>query len=722
MDEEVPELNATDLEGRTSLHHAICKGDYAGIAKVLEYKPNKNIQDKNGLTPLHLATIFKDSGAVKLLLESLYLPATKVDVPDIDQQNALHMAADQDSADIVQQLLDGQANPNAQDKNRQTPLHIAATKGCEEIVEKLLKKRADPKKIDDKNQTPLHCAAEKGFLPIVNELLGNGKADALALDKDSKTALHLAANQGHHEVVKKLLDNNRAAKDKQDKSGKPPIYYAASQGHEDATKILKEAKANMEIANGQRQTLLYQLASVGNERAVELLINGELSANINAQDMHSNPPLYAAAKGNHRSIVQLLARQENIDKEAKNDDDGQTILHRVAGEGSEEAIQLLLEIKPEIEKDALDKAGQTPLYVAAKCNHKGAVRLLVCDNNSRLYTKDNTGGTLLHRAAREGHFEAVDLLADESANLKSLDGKGRSALELLDGKGRSALYVAAESDHKRIVSHLIDKYEAKTETLLHLAARERNHTAAKLLLGLKLGLDKVDMNAKDNKGQTPLHIAANHSREVVLILIEGYEANVNMKDEMGQTPLHRVAARGDDAVNMLELLIKKRANPDTTDKNGQSPLHAAAIRGDVNMVTKLLDVPAVKQAVNAADKNGQTPMHMAAKNGRAEVVLLLYNEGADKGVQDEEGKTPLHTAAQYGKSQVVAYFRGLPDWKKDRAARDKNGQLPLHLAAKISSDQATIEMLLDHHPYKVVSRLFSTDQLPESPIAHELTI
>jgi ankyrin repeat protein len=34
-----------------------------------------------------------------------------------------------------------------------------------------------------------------------------------------------------------------------------------------------------------------------------------------------------------------------------------------------------------------------------------------------------------------------------------------------------------------------------------------------------------------------------------------------MKDNMGQTPLHMVAARGGDAVNMLELLIENRAEP-----------------------------------------------------------------------------------------------------------------------------------------------------------------
>jgi ankyrin repeat protein len=121
----------------------------------------------------------------------------------------------------------------------------------------------------------------------------------------------------------------------------------------------------MEIANGRAQTLLYQLASVRNEKAVRLLIDGKSTANINAQDTNENPPLYSAARANYATIVHRTGGDRNA-----RDDARQRILHRVARDGSDDAVRLLLEISPE--KDARDN-DQTPLYIAARYIREGTV-------------------------------------------------------------------------------------------------------------------------------------------------------------------------------------------------------------------------------------------------------------------------------------------------------------------------------------------------------------
>ena len=45
MGEGVPELNAQDNLGQTKLHYAVIKGDYADIITILQYIPDKDIQD-----------------------------------------------------------------------------------------------------------------------------------------------------------------------------------------------------------------------------------------------------------------------------------------------------------------------------------------------------------------------------------------------------------------------------------------------------------------------------------------------------------------------------------------------------------------------------------------------------------------------------------------------------------------------------------------------------
>jgi hypothetical protein len=71
-------------------------------------------------------------------------------------------------------------------------------------------------------------------------------------------------------------------------------------------------------------------------------------------------------------------------------------------------------------------------------------------------------------------------------------------------------------------------------TALHLAA---NKDVAELLLA-----NHADVSAKDNYGDTPLHMAAldGHKDVVELLLANG--ADVNVQNKRGETPLHKAAA------------------------------------------------------------------------------------------------------------------------------------------------------------------------------------
>ncbi|XP_069976493.1 myotrophin [Penaeus vannamei] len=89
------------------------------------------------------------------------------------------------------------------------PLHVAAGKGHREIVEALLAGGADPNAQDRKGIGPLVMAAKEGHREVVEMLLAGG-ADPNArvgfgfFSKDSR-ALHVAAKKGHKEVVEALL-------------------------------------------------------------------------------------------------------------------------------------------------------------------------------------------------------------------------------------------------------------------------------------------------------------------------------------------------------------------------------------------------------------------------------------------------------------------------------------------------------------------------------------
>ena len=74
-----------------------------------------------------------------------------------------------------------------------------------------------------------------------------------------------------------------------------------------------------------------------------------------------------------------------------------------------------------------------------------------------------------------------------------------------------------------------------------------------------------DINARDERGATPLHGAAAHSKnpEVVALLIDR-GADVEARDEDGWTPLH--GAAGSNTLGVIGLLIDRGADVSAREK------------------------------------------------------------------------------------------------------------------------------------------------------------
>ena len=209
-------------------------------------------------------------------------------------------------------------------------------------------------------------------------------------------------------------------------------------------------------------------------------------------------------------------------------------------------------------------------------------------------------------------------------------------------------------------------------------------------------LEADDPNARDEKGRTPLHVAAVVSKQpaVVAALAKG-GAELDTRDEKGRTPLHMAAVLGEPAI--VTALMKAGAALDARDERGRTPLQLAEKFSKTPEV-----VNALRAAMNAENASKISASAVSCEGWNTEeffasvdavAVSRCLDDGASVGARDEVGATPLHRAGAH--SKVSAVVSALLDAGARVSARDETGATPLHVAAAKSTSAAVVEALLD---------------------------
>jgi len=162
----------------------------------------------------------------------------------------------------------------------------------------------------------------------------------------------------------------------------------------------------------------------------------------------------------------------------------------------------------------------------------------------------------------------------------------------------------------------------------------------------------ADVNATDELGESPLHIAAVRGFLQAAEMLVAKAADVNAGDVRGLTPLHAAAWSGSNEI--VALLIDKGADINARDEDGVTPLHAAALAGRNETAELLISKGA---AVNVKNAEGMTPLHAAVLAANRDTVLLLIAEGADMNAKNKSGLTPLATASERNEKEIVQLLR-----------------------------------------------------------------
>jgi ankyrin repeat protein len=213
-------------------------------------------------------------------------------------------------------------------------------------------------------------------------------------------------------------------------------------------------------------------------------------------------------------------------------------------------------------------------------------------------------------------------------------------------------------------------------TPLHLATSRGQVVVARFLIA-----NRADVNARNSgsagSGETPLHLAAaqGHKSLVELLLASGADVNANATQTgKGNTPLHRAAEKGYRSV--IEVLLANKADINARDGNGETPLYRAVGRGFKAIAELLL---AQGADVNAKTLNDTTPLLLAARLPNRDLVELLLAKGATVDASDSSKFTALHLAVANKNLPVIELLLAK---KASPNLADQNGTTPLSRAVQ----------------------------------------
>ena len=605
----------TDDEGMTPLHVAAKSGSVLAADVLLEHgadlesttrlvetplllaaqekkfamlyfltEKGSNVDAKNGFGKTVLMNLAIGYEGLKTfsLAKTLLQLGSSVNATDEFGRSVLHYMScgGNSEREFYNLLLSHGGNVNLPDRNVETPLHFAASDGNTALIEWLLEQGADVRALDRKNRSPLHSAAYRGCSISVQLLIQNG-ADVHLADKKGWLPLHLAAVGGHRTTFEVLLQNGSDVT-LVDRKGRTCLHLVAKYGPcawEELFELLNIHGGNINAKDFSGQTVFG--ASLTPKKYIDehhfftrfLQLYMENGGDVHAVDLVTGQTtLHVAAACSLTDIADNLL-DEGLNLEAR-DKNGDTPLHRASAQGTLDMIQGLVE--KGADPSAVNKRGQTPLLVCVALNFSTEGSTVLIENGSDVNTADNSGNTALYYAVRRGHV-FLDMLIKNGADVNAVNAIGCTPLHVTAGKIQSVeainVLLSAGGD-----VHCRDK---QGNTPLHLAVAEGHYYAAGLLIE-----KGSDVYATNLKGETCAHMMLFPPRGMVkeAIVCTG---QVNAVDNLGSSPLHLALLSGRWPV--ARCLLKHGSDPNAVDYKGSTPLHVGCSSGSKSAVSFLID-------------------------------------------------------------------------------------------------------------------------------------
>ena len=651
--ESLGDINKKDF----NLCFYVYQGKLTSIIEVFNHQPieksikivKESVADKNR-TPLQIAAFLNYSNIFVYLL-TFEADSGKIDE---DKQSTWHILGYRGHTRIMGLLLN-HIRYVLKQKSLKKIDSIKKEYGFSslDIVKGKLSKAVYLTEVNIQKFQELQKKVKKEAERLIKEFIDKLTMYLGAKDINGQTPLHLAAMSKFslsHEIINQILDFN---------------FFQLDESWEDYLSIFSEIQA-LEIKKERMnqdprrcQRIERELITLLGEDAIknqltEFFKNEKrqmLKGLINIKDNNGDNLLHICSFfGNYKIINRLI--NYGGSKRIKNNGDKKPVdiakdnkvrknltnLNEAAKASNEKDIQELVNFGKDInEKLSIFSFAPIHKIIESKKKNKHEVlkKMLLLGSDPNI--KDSNGWTALHYACQYGDFESLKILIDTKANINAFSNNQRTPLHL-----------ASKMNRIEIVKYLTDK-----------------------ILSQKGGMNTKFLNAKDDHGCTPSHLAAKEGNKECLEILLTKGADLYAVDLCGWNILHYASfhARKDT----IRFICKYDADYDKLQntKNTQNKLpieilsnynlkpyfmslwHAAR-EGDLDMTKRLI----VNENQNPNEQTyfeKNTPLHLAVLNNHYLEVRLLLEYKANKTIKNKYGILPYEYATLMTKPIQLIY-------------------------------------------------------------------
>ncbi|KAI8979262.1 ankyrin repeat-containing domain protein [Mycotypha africana] len=651
---------------KLNCHHLIKTAIRTSVINIKHNYQNRELE-----TALTLACRFDQRDTLKTYLEGLKSASIVFDTNIFDKYGStpLSYACKHGNADVVEQLLSMGADPNFC-QPQSVPLNEAVKSGKLQILKSLLRCGADVTLTDLDENTSLHHSVLHNQFRMVDALL-EYSADCNRSNIKGQTALHLtverALNQNNRSfrIERSLIDagaNINAA----DFLGRTPLHYAF-------------IKKNYIPRTTKTVLLLPKVEQLRNDLELEknkkkMLENYISKYTLNDQIYTENVPdtwLIEAAKKhiNEHLKSEDGTQMQTVNKVMLNKEENQLLKNYVDCYWEKEddtfqrfdpidILQYLLNCI-DLNYEAEDIFGRTPIHYAACVGAYSCTTLLI-QKGININTLDEDKNGPLQLALLNNHVDYSMMLCSNGASaFDKITLKDLSQTSTLDfALSRSIVNIAYLIMNKAypilpfVQDALINGKFHMAETLIQSADRqilssalikEKHHNLWHVLANFKpfdsevwdeylksimpLMSDSSLPVSKDVYGRTPVHYAAMHGQNTLLLQLLSMGTNVNSVDEDNLTELEYAVESG--SLKCVKILLEAGAVV-TRQNNGKhkSALLKAAEDSQLGIMRLLLEHGAASDDGDSFNGWSNSVM-VACLKENIDMLQLLIKFGCD---------------------------------------------------------------------------------------------